>query len=87
VKEPKWLQTELAIAVHSMLLAEHGGSDGIRDMKLLDSALSRPRQKYAYEKDCSLYDLAASLSYGLAKNHPFVDGNKRIALTLALVFP
>ncbi len=84
--EPKWLKPEIAIAVHSMLLAEHGGGAGIRDEKLLESALHRPKQKYVYEESCSLYDLAASLSFGIARNHPFVDGSSRVALTLALVF-
>ncbi|MEM6484593.1 MAG: type II toxin-antitoxin system death-on-curing family toxin [Pseudomonadota bacterium] len=86
MNEPRWLKNEIALTVHSMLLAEHGGSGGVRDKELLESALHRPQQKYAYEKACSLYDLAASLSFGIAKNHPFVDGNKRVALTLGLVF-
>lgn len=86
MKQPKWLKLEIALAVHKMLLAEHGGGEGLRDEKLLESALSRPQQKYTYESDCSLYDLAAALSFGLAKNHPFIDGNKRVALTLGLVF-
>lgn len=86
MKKPKWLKPEIALSVHSMLLAEHGGSAGLRDKELLESALHRPQQKHAYEDGCSLYDLAASLSFGIAKNHPFVDGNKRVALTLGLVF-
>lgn len=86
MKEPKWLKPEIALTVHGMLLADHGGSAGIRDKELLESALHRPQQKYAYEDNCSLHDLAASLSFGIAKNHPFVDGNKRVALTLGLVF-
>lgn len=86
MSEPLWLLPEVIIAVHSMLLDEHGGSGGIRDQKLLESALARPLQKYNYEPDSSLYSLAASYSYGLAKNHPFVDGNKRVALTAGLVF-
>jgi death-on-curing protein len=69
-----------------MLLAEHGGLPGVRDEALLDSALTRPQQKLAYEKETSIFELAASYSYGLARNHPFVDGNKRIALTVAAVF-
>lgn len=77
---------ETVITVHQMLLAEHGGLSGIRDKDLLDSALSRPRQKFAYEQDASIFDLAASYSFGLANNHPFVDGNKRIALTVSAIF-
>lgn len=84
--EPNWLKSEVALAVHKMLLAEHGGGEGLRDEELLESALYRPQQKYAYATDSSLYDLAAALCFGLAKNHPFVDGNKRVALTLGLVF-
>lgn len=69
-----------------MLIAEHGGLPGIRDQGLLDSALARPRQQAAHGKKSSVFQLAAAYSYGLARNHPFVDGNKRIALTVAAVF-
>lgn len=69
-----------------MLIAEHGGLPGIRDKGLLDSALARPRQQAAYGKKNSVFQLAAAYSYGLARNHPFVDGNKRVALTVAAVF-
>jgi death-on-curing protein len=86
MKEPKWLSPALAIAVHQMLLAEHGGGQGLRDKDLLESALVRAKQKLSYDTTCSIFDLAAAVSYGLAKNHPFVDGNKRLALTLGLVF-
>jgi len=72
--------------VHQMLVAEHGGIPGIRDQALLDSALARPQQKATYESDTDIFELAAAYSYGLARNHPFVDGNKRIALTIAAVF-
>ena len=77
---------EVVIAVHQMLLAEHGGAPGIRDERLLESALNRPRQHFEYADDPSIFDLAASYCYGLANNHPFVDGNKRIALTIAAIF-
>ncbi len=69
-----------------MLLAEHGGLPGIRDQALLDSALARPKQKAACGIDTSIFELAAAYSFGLARNHPFMDGNKRIALTIAAVF-
>jgi death-on-curing protein len=69
-----------------MLLAEHGGLPGIRDRALLDSALARPKQKAAYANDITLFELAASYSYGLSRNHPFIDGNKRVALTVGAVF-
>lgn len=83
---PHWILPEAVLSIHKMLLAEHGGLEGIRDNALLDSALSRPKQKYAYDENASLFDLAASYSFGLAKNHPFIDGNKRVALTVSAVF-
>ncbi|MES9853683.1 MAG: type II toxin-antitoxin system death-on-curing family toxin [Candidatus Thiodiazotropha sp. L084R] len=83
MKEPIWILPEAVLAIHQMLLAEHGGMPGIRDQKLLDSTLARPRQRLSYVESTSFFELAASYSFGLAKNHPFVDGNKRIALTIA----
>lgn len=75
-----WINKALALAIHDRQLAEHGGAGGVRDDALLDSALARPRQLYAYgDPPPDLADLAASLAYGLARNHPFVDGNKRTA--------
>jgi death-on-curing protein len=84
--EPRWVLEDVALAVHQMLLAEHGGSPGIRDKSLLDSALARPKQRLAYEPDSTLFELAASYSFGIAKNHPFIDGNKRVALAVGAVF-
>lgn len=84
--EPRWVLSEVVNGIHQMLIAEHGGLPGIRDQGLLDSALARPRQQAAYGKKNSVFQLAAAYSYGLARNHPFVDGNKRIALTVAAVF-
>ena len=86
MKEPAWLLPEVVTAVHRMLLAEHGGAHGIRDSVLLESALNRPRQRFEYADDPSIFDLAASYCFGLAKNHPFVDGNKRIAFTVSAIF-
>ena len=86
MNEPIWVLPEIVLAIHRMLLAEHGGASGVRDDGLLDSALARPKQRFAYDSAVSLFELAASYSFGLAKNHPFVDGNKRIALTIAAVF-
>ncbi|MEW8537184.1 MAG: type II toxin-antitoxin system death-on-curing family toxin [Candidatus Thiodiazotropha endolucinida] len=86
MKEPVWVLHEVVIAVHQSLLAEHGGAPGIRDESLLESALSRPRQRFEYSDEPSIFDLAASYCYGLANNHPFVDGNKRIALTITALF-
>lgn len=75
-----WLEKRMVVAIHDRQLAEHGGSAGIRDESLLESALARPQQLHAYA------DLAASLAYGLARNHPFVDGNKRTAFASCLTF-
>ncbi len=86
MKEPIWVLHDTVIAVHQMLLTEHGGLPGIRDKTLLDSALACPQQRYAYDDNVSIFELAASYSYGLAKSHPFTDGNKRIALTVAAMF-
>ena len=86
MKEPKWILNDIVSAIHSMLIAEHGGSDGIRDDELLDSALNRAKQKFNYDQDCRMSDLAAAYSVGLAKNHPFVDGNKRTAFTIGVLF-
>ncbi|MBL6752256.1 MAG: type II toxin-antitoxin system death-on-curing family toxin [Nevskia sp.] len=75
-----WLERQLVLAIHDRQLAEHGGSDGVRDNNLLESALARPQQLYAYGDPLpDIADLAASLAFGLARNHPFVDGNKRTA--------
>ena len=86
MKEPKWLLSKAVVSIHQMLLAEHGGGRGVRDKGLLDSALDRPINKYQYDESVNLYDLAAAYSFGLARNHPFVDGNKRTALVAGLVF-
>lgn len=84
-KPPVWLLRETVLAMHDLLIAEFGGAAGVRDEGLLDSALSRPQNLLAYERP-SLFDLAASLAFGLVKNHPFVDGNKRVAFTAAVTF-
>jgi len=84
--EPRWVLEDVTLAVHQMLLAEHGGSPGIRDKSLLDSALARPKQRLTYEPDSTLFELAASYSFGIAKNHPFIDGNKRVVLAVGAVF-
>ena len=74
-----------ALALHAASLAEHGGAPGIRDEGLLESALARPQNLAAYG-DAPIHVLAASCAYGLARNHPFVDGNKRCAFLVAAVF-
>lgn len=75
-----WIKMPLVIALHDRQIAEHGGGTGVRDESLLQSALARPQQLFAYGDPApDLADLAASLAFGIAKNHPFVDGNKRSA--------
>jgi len=85
MKEPQWLLRETVLALHERLLAEFGGLPGIRDAGLLDSAVARPRQLYAYGKP-SLSELASAYAYGLVRNHPFLDGNKRTAMQVSFVF-
>lgn len=82
-----WIEKPFALIIHDRQLAEHGGSSGVRDEGLLDSALARPQQLHAYGKPPpDLADLAASLAFGLARNHPFVDGNKRTAAVACETF-
>jgi death-on-curing protein len=81
----EWLTAEMVIAIHDEQLAVHGGASGIRDAGALESALDRPRNKWAYEQ-AELPALAAAYAYGMAKNHPFVDGNKRTALLALYTF-
>lgn len=83
--EPIWVLKAAVLAFHLRQLAEHGGGEGVRDEGLLDSALARPQNKFAYEEP-DLSELAAAYAYGIATNHPFVDGNKRTAYVTALTF-
>ncbi len=85
MNEPVWLTADLVIAFHDRQLREFGGPPGIRDQGMLESALDRPRNKWAYE-GAELPDLAAAYAYGIARNRPFVDGNKRAALLALVVF-
>jgi death-on-curing protein len=83
--EPIWLTLDLALAIHDRQLAEHGGLSGVRDQAGLESALARPINKWSYgETDMSA--LAAAYAFGVARNHPFGDGNKRTAWVLANLF-
>lgn len=84
--EPHWLLADAVVAVHRMLIAEHGGIDGIRDQGLLESALARPVNKFHYSGESSLAALAAAYAFGIARNHPFSDGNKRTALVAIAMF-
>lgn len=82
---PVWLLRETVVALQEQLLAAFGGASGIRDQGLLESALARPENRFAYETP-TVFDLAAAYAFGLVKNHPFVDGNKRIGFASAVVF-
>lgn len=86
MKEPVWVEKEALLLLHSRALSRFGGSEGIRDEGLLDSALARPQNAYAYGQADSLTALAASYAFGLAKNHAFVDGNKRAAFMACILF-
>jgi death-on-curing protein len=85
MKEPQWVLGETVLALQERLLAEFGGLSGLRDRGLLDSALARPQQLFVYGKP-SLFDLAAAYAFGLVRHHPFLDGNKRIGFTTAVLF-
>lgn len=84
--EHRWLDREIVLAIHEEQLAQHGGGVGIRDEGLLESALARPRNLAAYRPDADFCDLAAAYAYGIARNHPFIDGNKRTAFVAMELF-
>jgi len=84
--EPRWISRVVADAIHTDTLLTHGGLPGLRDDALLESALARPRQRFAYDAACDLAFLAASYAYGLARDHPYADGNKRVAFVAMAVF-
>jgi death-on-curing protein len=82
-----WLTTADVLAIHDQLIAEHGGADGIRDVTLLESALARPQQLFAYgQPEPDMAALAAAYAFGIAKNHAFVDGNKRTSAVVTEAF-
>ena len=85
MKAPEWVLHETVLALHEQLLAQFGGLSGVRDVGLLESALARPRQLLAYGNP-TLASLAAAYVDGLVRNHPFLDGNKRVAFVTAVVF-
>lgn len=86
MQEPIWLDRRLVEAFHQDQIRQHGGLFGLRDEALLESALARPRQRFHYEPGADLFELAAALGHGLASNHPFLDGNKRVAFLAVYVF-
>ena len=85
MKMPHWLTREECLALHGMMLSQYGGSEGLRDDNMLESALAKPRQRFAYGKP-TMSDLAASYVFGVVKNHPFIDGNKRTGFLLGAGF-
>ena len=85
MSDPVWVATDVVLAVHDEQLSEHGGLPGVRDMGLLQSALARPRNLFAYE-GADLIGLAAAYGFGLARNHPFNDGNKRVSAVVTELF-
>ena len=84
--EPIWLSRQVVEILHLEQIAEHGGRPGLRDENALESALARPRQLFTYRRGATLLRLAAALCVGLAKGHPFIDGNKRVALLATYSF-
>ena len=76
----RWVPEAAVRAMHAELIAEHGGREGLRDPGLLSSALARPKNRRVYGRSASIFDLAALYATGIVRNHPFVDGNKRVAL-------
>ncbi|MGN6385583.1 MAG: type II toxin-antitoxin system death-on-curing family toxin [Verrucomicrobiota bacterium] len=85
MKEPAWITREECLAIHEMMLAQHGGLAGLRDEDLLESALAKPRNLFGYAK-AGLVEMAASYAAGIIRNHPFLDGNKRTGFLVAAVF-
>lgn len=86
MKRWAWIELPVVLALHEEHLAEHGGEPGVRDEGLLDSALARPRNKAAYDSEIDAAALAAAYAFGIARNHPFIDGNKRTAFVAARLF-
>ena len=86
MKEPVWIDERDALALHDRLLALHGGAVGLRDDGLLKSALARPQQHFAYAESPDIVDMAAAYTWGIVRNHPFVDGNKRTGFVVGILF-
>lgn len=86
-KSPIWIKEDIVLAIHQRQISEHGGGNGIRDKTLLESALRKPQDLYTYGNPSpSLIELSASYAYGIIKNHPFVNGNKRTAYVVCETF-
>jgi death-on-curing protein len=82
---PVWIDLDVVLAIHDEQLAEHGGQPGIRDRGMLESAMARPRNQFSYY-EASIARLSASYAFGISRNHPFLDGNKRTSLVVAELF-
>ena len=85
-REPRWISRVVVEAIHYDQITEHGGLKGLRDEAALEAALARPQNKWHYKPDVDLATLAAAYGFGLAQNHPFHDGNKRVAFVTMVVF-
>lgn len=86
MSEPLWIEERDALVLHDRLLALHGGAVGVRDDRLLQSALARPRQIFAYADAPDKIDMAAAYTAGIVRNHPFIDGNKRTGFVVGVLF-
>jgi death on curing protein len=86
MKDPVWIDERDALTIHERLLGLHGGGGGLRDDRLLKSALARPRQHYAYGDAADILAMAALYTAGIVRNHPFVDGNKRTGFVVGILF-
>jgi death-on-curing protein len=86
VKEPVWIDERDTLALHDRLLALYGGAVGLRDGGLLKSALARPQQHFAYGESPDIVDMAAAYTWGIVRNHPFLDGNKRTGFVVGVLF-
>jgi death on curing protein len=84
--EREWVAPAAVLAIHDEQIAEHGGAAGVRDLGLLESALARPQHLATYDPEADVAGLAAAYAFGIARNHPFVDGNKRTALVVLELF-
>ena len=86
MREPRWLTLVYVLSIHADQIRAHGGSPGLRDRRLLLSALERARNRFRYDEDVDLATLAAAYGFGISSNHPFVDGNKRVAFQAMYLF-
>jgi death-on-curing protein len=86
VTEPVWIEVHDALVLHERLLAAYGGAAGIRDEALLESAMSRPQQRFAYADRVDIVEMASLYTAGIVRNHPFVDGNKRTGFVVGILF-